>query len=169
MTLKEEFGDLKGLKISYLGDGNNVLHSLLVLGAMLGINIHAACPPKLFPNQNVVKQAIKIGKSTGSEIKISDDVDTVCRGAVAIYTDVWVSMGDEEEKRIRTKLLSPYQVDEELFKITQEDAVFMHCLPAHRGEEVTSTVLDGKRSIVYKQAENRMHCQKTLLKFLLGT
>ena len=167
MTLKEIFGDLKGIKISYLGDGNNVLHSLLILGAMLGINIHAACPTELFPDKNVVKNANQIAKSTGSEIKISNDIESTCSETMAIYTDVWVSMGDEEEKELRSKLLSPYQVNEKLFELTHKDAVFMHCLPAHREDEVTGNILDGKRSIVYKQAENRMHCQKTLLKFLL--
>ncbi len=167
MTLKEQFKSYKDMKISYLGDGNNVLHSLLILGAMLGINIHAACPKELFPNEAVVKHAKKIAKSTGSDITISDDIESTCSEAMAIYTDVWVSMGDEEEKDFRTKLLSPFQVNEKLFKLTHKDAVFMHCLPAHRGEEVTNDILDGKRSIVYKQAENRMHCQKTLLKFLL--
>ena len=167
MTLKEEFNDINGLKVSYVGDGNNVLHSLLILGAMLGINIHAACPKELFPNGNVVKKAMEIAKSTGSEIKISDNIESACSDAMAIYTDVWVSMGDEEEKKNRSELLSPYQVNEELFKLAHKDAVFMHCLPAHRGEEVTGDVLDGKRSIVYKQAENRLHCQKTLLKFLI--
>ena len=167
MTLKEKYKKFRDIKISYLGDGNNVLHSLLVLGAMLGVNIHAACPTELFPNEDIVKYAKEIAKSTGAQITISNDIESACSETMAIYTDVWVSMGDEEEKDFRTKLLTPFQVNEKLFKLTDKNAVFMHCLPAHRGEEVTDDILDGKRSIVYKQAENRMHCQKTLLKFLL--
>ncbi|MEK6712139.1 MAG: ornithine carbamoyltransferase [Nitrospinota bacterium] len=168
LTLLERFGDLKGLKLAYLGDGNNVAHSLLIVGGLIGVSVTVACPPKLMPSPGVVARARKLASASGAEIHVTNDIRAACQGAHALYTDVWTSMGQEGKEAARHKALAPYGVHGELFHWTDKDAVFMHCLPAHRGQEVTAEVIDGPRSVVFQQAGNRLHAQKVLLEILLG-
>ncbi len=169
LTLWERFGPVEGLKVTYLGDGNNVVHSLLLVGALIGVNVSAACAPGYEPDSGVVAKARELATVSGAEIIVTDDVRAACEGANAIYTDVWVSMGQEAEADQRRKAFAPYQVKNELFQRAEKDAVFMHCLPAHRGEEVTAEVIDGERSVVFEQAGNRLHAQKILLEILGGS
>lgn len=168
LTLREKFGTMEGLKIAYLGDGNNVLHSLLLVAAPLGISVSAACPPPYHPDSGVVDEALELASGSGASVYIGDNIEEACKGAHAIYTDVWASMGQEDEAAERRKALLPYQVHGEVFHGADKNAIFMHCLPAHRGEEVTAEIIDGPRSVVFDQAENRLHAQKALLELLLG-
>jgi len=168
LTMREHYGTLEGLKLAYLGDGNNVLHSLLVVGALIGVDVSAACPEGYWPDSEILEQARGSAQESNARIHITDDVAEACAGAHAVYTDVWASMGQEDENERRQKILAPYQVNEEVFRAAHEDAVFMHCLPAHRGEEVTADVIDGPRSVVFTQAGNRLHAQKILLQILAG-
>jgi ornithine carbamoyltransferase len=161
MTLEERFGSLDGLRLAYVGDGNNVCHSLMLLGSAAGIEVAVATPADLEPDEAIAKQA-------GDLVTIGNDPRAAAAGAHAIYADVWVSMGDEHEAARRRRLLEPFRVDEELMAEAREDAVALHCLPAHPGEEITEGVLYGERSAVWDQAENRLHTQKALLEFLLG-
>jgi ornithine carbamoyltransferase len=167
-TLQEKFGDLGKVHVAYVGDGNNVAHSLLLTAATLGSSIAVATPAGYEPRPEVVAAARKIGKQTGAIIEITNDAQSAVTGADAIYTDVWASMGQEAEAIERAKVFLPYQVNKKLFSRAATNAVFMHCLPAHRGEEVTAEVIDSARSVVYDQAENRMHVQKAILLSLLG-
>lgn len=168
LTMREHFGTLDGLKLAYLGDGNNVLHSLLVVGALIGVDISAACPKGYWPDSKILEQARGSAQESSARIHITEDAAEACAGAHAVYTDVWASMGQEDENERRQKDLAPYQVNEDVFRCANEDAVFMHCLPAHRGEEVTADVIDGPRSVVFTQAGNRLHAQKILLQILAG-
>jgi ornithine carbamoyltransferase len=161
LTLKERFGELKRLRLTYVGDGNNVCHSLMLLGARVGLQVAVATPDSLRPDASVVAAA-------GDTVELSDDPLAAASGAHAIYTDVWVSMGDEATANSRRELLRPYQLNEELLAAAREDAVVLHCLPAHPGEEITRELLYGERSAVWDQAENRLHAQKALLEFLLA-
>jgi ornithine carbamoyltransferase len=135
---------------------------------MIGVHVSAACAPGYEPDAEIVNQARNLAANSGAEILITDEVRDACEGANAVYTDVWTSMGQEDEAEQRRKALAPYQVQEEIFQNTDKDAVFMHCLPAHRGEEVTDEVIDGPRSVVFQQAGNRLHAQKILLEMLGG-
>ena len=166
-TLKEKAKDLTNLKLAYIGDGNNVCHSLLFAAAKVGSKMSVATPPGYEPNSEIVKQAEEDGKETGASFLITDNPSEAVEDADAVYTDAWASMGQEEEKVDRAKIFSSYQVNKELMAKAREDTVFMHCLPAHRGEEVTDDVLDSPRSIVYDQAENRLHVQKIIMLLLL--
>ena len=168
LTMREHYGTLDGLKLAYLGDGNNVLHSLLIVGALIGVDISAACPKGYWPDSEILEQARRAARESSAHIHITEDAEEACAGAHAVYTDVWASMGQEEENERRQKVLAPYQVNEEVFRAANEGAVFMHCLPAHRGEEVTADVIDGPRSVVFTQAGNRLHAQKILLQILAG-
>ncbi len=168
LTLQEKFGDLRGVKLAYVGDGNNVAHSLLLSAASLGSAIRVATPEGYRPNPEIVKQAKKIASTTGAKIEILTDVQKAIAGADAVYTDVWASMGQESEAAQRKEIFGPYQVNERLFERAALHALFMHCLPAHRGEEVTDEVIDSARSVVFDQAENRLHVQKAILLMLLG-
>jgi ornithine carbamoyltransferase len=168
-TLEEKFGELKNLHLAYVGDGNNVAHSLMLAAAALGTGISVATPEGYEPNAEITAAAKRIARATGAFIEITNDVVKAVTGANAIYTDVWASMGQESEAAERAKIFAPYQVNEELFSHAAPDAYFMHCLPAHRGEEVTAEVIDSPRSIVFDQAENRMHVQKAILLLLLGS
>jgi len=168
LTLRERFGSLENLKVAYLGDGNNVLHSLLLVGALIGVSVTGACPVEYLPEEKVLSRARKLAEASGAEVRITQDVEKACRGASAIYTDVWASMGQEDEKEVRHKILLPYRVHGELFHLAAQNAVFLHCLPAHRGEEVTGEVIDGPRSVVFQQAGNRLHAQNVLLEMLVG-
>ncbi|MBI5355853.1 MAG: ornithine carbamoyltransferase [Candidatus Aenigmarchaeota archaeon] len=166
LTLQEKFGKLMGLKLAYVGDGNNVCNSLLIGCAMAGVHISVGCPNSHAPNKDVIREANNIAKSTGSKIEIVDDPVDAVRNAHAIYTDTWVSMGDEAQKEEREKIFKNYQVNSVLGHYATPNWVFMHCLPAHRGQEVTNDVIDGKHSVVWDEAENRLHIQKAILAFL---
>ena len=170
LTLWERFGRLKGLKLAYVGDGNNVCNSLLLGCTKVGMDISVACPYGYEPDPEAVKWAFDNAARTGSTIIITDDPIEAVRDAHAIYTDTFMSMHvPEEEREKRMEVFVPrYQVRPELFEYARPDAVFMHCLPAHRGEEVAAEVIDGPRSIVFEQAENRLHAQKALLLFVFG-
>ncbi|HUJ39523.1 MAG TPA: ornithine carbamoyltransferase [Candidatus Acidoferrales bacterium] len=167
-TLEERFGNLRGFKLAFVGDGNNVCHSLLLAGARLGVNLKIATPPNYKPDSAIVAEARLAAKETKGRIELLTEPAEAVSGAQAVYTDVWASMGQEQEASEREKEFSRYQVNDELMAHALPDAVFMHCLPAHRGLEVTETVLESPRSIVYDQAENRMHAQKALLLTLLA-
>lgn len=167
-TILEKKGKLKGVKLVFLGDGgNNVAQSLLIASAKLGVIITISSPPKYRPSKEVLEVAEEAAKHSGSQIDFIEDPYEAVKEADVIYTDVWVSMGQEKEKETRIKELSKYQVNIELMKHAKKDAIFMHCLPAHRGQEVTDDVIDGPWSVVWDQAENRMHTQKALLALLL--
>ena len=168
LTMREHYGTLENLKLAYLGDGNNVLHSLLIVGALVGVEISAACPKGHWPDSKILEQARHFAQESNAQIHITADTEEACAGAHAVYTDVWASMGQENENDRRRKALAPYQVNEKVFRGANKDAIFMHCLPAHRGEEVTANVMDGPRSVVFAQAGNRLHAQKILLEILAG-
>ena len=168
LTLEEHFGSLKGMNFTYVGDGNNVCHSLMLTGAQLGANVTVATPRGYSPDIEIVTLAREMAEANGSEIRLTQDPHAGAENADAVYTDVCVSMGFEHESTKRAPIFRPYQVNEALMTLAAKDAVFMHCLPAHRGAEVTDAVLDGPQSIVFDQAENRMHAQKALLLLLLG-
>jgi ornithine carbamoyltransferase len=167
-TLQERFGDLKNLCLAYVGDGNNVAHSLLLTCACLGSRIHIATPAGYQPNAGIVAQARQIAKQTGALIQIGTDPHQAVAGVDAIYTDAWTSMGQERETEVRERIFPPYQLNKELAAEANSNAVFMHCLPAHRGQEITDEIIDCERSLVFEQAENRMHVQKAILFLLLS-
>jgi ornithine carbamoyltransferase len=167
-TLREHFGSVRGLKLAFVGDGNNVSHSLMLNAARLGMDFALANPVKYDPNPLVVAEAQKIAAETGARLTFGNDPAAAVKGAHAVYTDVWASMGAENEAAERRTAFADYQVDDELFNQAEPNAVFMHCLPAKRGEEVTDSVVENKRSVVFDQAENRLHAQKALLLMLLG-
>lgn len=167
LTLQDVFGRLKGIKLAYVGDGNNVAHSLLLTGAKLGVEVAVATPPSYAPDPEIVATASEIAGQTGAAVRVLHDPVEAVRGAHAVYTDVWASMGSEHEADTRREHFRSYQVTEKLFRAARPDAVFLHCLPAHRGEEVEAAVLESPRSVVFDQAENRLHAQKALLWLLL--
>jgi ornithine carbamoyltransferase len=168
LTLRERFGDLKNVRLAYVGDGNNVAHSLLLTTACLGSSIRVATPAGYEPAVDIIAAARKIADETGAEIELMNDPREAVAGADAVYTDAWVSMGQEGETEKREKLFPPYQVNAELMAKAAPHAVFMHCLPAHRGLEVTDEVMDSEQSLIFEQAENRLHVQKAILYLLLG-
>ena len=167
-TLQERFGDLKKISLAYVGDGNNVAHSLLLTCACLGSSIRIATPRGYSPNAQIVADARKIAKQTGARIELFTDPHAAVAGVDAVYTDAWASMGQEQEAGQRAAIFPPYQVNRQLMAEAATHAVFMHCLPAHRGEEVTDEVMDSENSVVFEQAENRLHVQKSILYLLLG-
>jgi ornithine carbamoyltransferase len=167
VTLHERFGRLPGLKLAYLGDGNNVASSLMAVGAIAGLEVAVATPPELEPSHDAMALASEHADGGGA-VSLTHDPAAAAEGAHALYTDVWVSMGDEGEVERRRRLLSPYRLDAGLLSRAREEAVAMHCLPAHPGEEISEEVLYGERSAVWDQAENRLHAQKALLELLLG-
>jgi ornithine carbamoyltransferase len=166
-TIQEEFGKLKGLQLVYVGDGNNMTHSLMIIAAKTGVNCRVVCPPGYDPDSNILKSAQKEGKKNGSRIEVIHKVEGSVKGADVVYTDVWASMGQESEKERRVRDFQSYRVDEKLMAESPK-AIFLHCLPAHRGEEVSAGVIDGKQSRVWDQAENRLHAQKAVLVTLMG-
>ncbi|MEX2533094.1 MAG: ornithine carbamoyltransferase [Nitriliruptoraceae bacterium] len=168
LTLQDEFGALRGRRLTYVGDGNNVAHSLLLAGAKVGMHVDVAHPAGYAPDANVVKRAHAIAADTGAVITVTTDVDAVVDGTDALYADVWTSMGQEAEAQTRLNVFTPYQITQQMLDRASDTAIFLHCLPAHRGEEVTAEVIDGPRSRVFDQAENRMHAQKAVLRALLG-
>jgi ornithine carbamoyltransferase len=167
-TIVEKFGDLKGLKLAYVGDGNNTCHSLIDAAAKLGVDLWIATPEGFEPNHRIVNEAEKVAKDNGSRIEILNDPKEAVQNASIVYTDVWASMGQEAETEDRAAVFADYRVDSELMSCAKRDAVFMHCLPAHRGYEVAPSVIDSPQSIVYDQAENRLHVQKAILHLLMG-
>ncbi len=169
LTLAERFGDVKDITLAYVGDGNNVAHSLMLTAACLGSSIRIATPPGFEPNAQIVAAANGLAEETGAHIELFTDLHEAVSGADAIYTDAWVSMGQEAETSGRMKIFPPYQVNSELMAEAASDAVFLHCLPAHRGLEVTDAVMDSEQSLIFEQAENRLHVQKAILYLLLGS
>ncbi|MBT8197827.1 MAG: ornithine carbamoyltransferase [Acidimicrobiia bacterium] len=158
-----EHRDLPGTVLTYVGDGNNVAHSLLLAGALMGMEVRVAHPDGYAPAENVVAEAARIAGVHGGAIEVGTDVDSLVSGSDVVYTDVWASMGQEEEAAERARVFAPYRVDGRLFGLAADDALFLHCLPAHRDEEVTHEVLEHERSFVFDQAENRLHAFKAVL------
>ncbi len=167
-TLQEKFGNLKKVTLAYVGDGNNVMHSLLLTAALLGSKIRIATPKGYGPNPQILSDAQEIAKTTGAMIQLMTDPHVAVGGVDAVYTDAWTSMGHEHETEERARIFPPYQVNEKLMSEAAPHAAFMHCLPAHRNEEVTDAVIDSPASVVFDQAENRMHIQKAILMMLVG-
>ncbi|MCS7007412.1 MAG: ornithine carbamoyltransferase [Thermoleophilia bacterium] len=167
MTLRERFGTLAGLRLAYVGDGNNVCHSLMRLAARFGMHFVAATPPGYEPAERVVAGARADAEASGGSVTLVVDPREGVRGAHAIYTDVWTSMGRDAEREERRRALAPYRVDDELLALADPDAVAMHCLPAHVGEEITAEVLYGPRCLAWEQAENRLHTQKALMALVI--
>ena len=168
-TINEIKGTLQGVKVVYIGDGNNMAHSLMIGAAMMGMDLTVVAPKAYQPEKNVVAKAMKLAKEHRANIQVMDNPVDAVEGADVIYTDVWASMGQEEEQAKRELHFKDYQVNAKLLSLAKPDVHFMHCLPAHRGEEVTAEVIDGKHSVVFQQAENRLHAQKALMTALMGT
>jgi ornithine carbamoyltransferase len=168
LTLQERFGNLKNITLAYVGDGNNVAHSLLLTCACLGSSIRIATPKGYEPNTKILADARKLAKQTGAKIELLTDPQAAVAGADAVYTDAWASMGQENEANQRAKIFAPYQVNPKLMSQAAPHAAFLHCLPAHRGEEVTNEIMDSENSVIFEQAENRLHAQKAILYLLLG-
>jgi ornithine carbamoyltransferase len=166
-TLQEHFGDLHNVHLAYVGDGNNVAHSLMLAAASLGASITVGTPAGYEPQANMLWAAGKIAAVTGATVKVTNDPVEAVTGADAVYTDLWAGMGQEQEAAERRKIFLPFQVNNKLFSKAAKHAVFMHCLPAHRGDEVTGSVIDSPRSVVFDQAENRLHIQKAIMVLLL--
>ncbi|MFZ5987001.1 MAG: ornithine carbamoyltransferase [Bacillota bacterium] len=167
-TVYEHKGKLKGLKLAYVGDGNNVANSLLHGCAKVGMDIAVAAPKGYWCDSQIVSEAQEDAKASGSKIILTEDPVEAVKGADVIYTDTWVSMGQESEKESRLKIFMPYQVNGELFSKAKDDAIFLHCLPAYRGYEVTEDVIDGPQSAIFDEAENRLHVQKAIMALLMG-
>ncbi|GAB6927522.1 ornithine carbamoyltransferase [Paenibacillus sp. JCM 10914] len=167
-TVLEHKGKLKGLKMAFVGDGNNMAHSLLIGGAKMGMHVAVASPKGYEADASIVKLSEEIAAQTGGSITITQDPVEAAKGADVIYTDVWASMGFEEEQAQREAAFADFQVNEELVKVAKSDYLFLHCLPAHRGEEVSEGVIDGGNSVIFDQAENRLHAQKALMVALMA-
>jgi ornithine carbamoyltransferase len=167
LTIQESFGELEGLTLTYVGDGNNVAYSLLLGGALMGMKVNVATPEGYQLSDDVVKKAKTLAKNE-NDIQVTTDAIAAVKGSQVIYTDVWASMGQEESAQSRIPIFQPYQVNDELLSHGDPEVIVLHCLPAHRGEEITDEVIEGKHSKVWDEAENRMHAQKALLASLLG-
>ncbi|PSO77503.1 MAG: ornithine carbamoyltransferase [Cyanobacteria bacterium QH_9_48_43] len=167
LTIQECFGSLSGVTLTYLGDGNNVAHSLLLSCALMGMNFRLAAPDVYQPDNSIVQKAKQLARE-GTEITLTNEPKAAVRGAQVLYTDVWASMGEEASANSRIPVFQPYQVNEQLLSEAEPEAIVLHCLPAHRGEEITDAAIEGQQSQVWNQAENRMHAQKALLAKLLG-
>lgn len=168
LTVRDEFGSFEGRVLTYVGDGNNVAHSLLLAGAAVGLGIRVAHPEGYAPDGSVVARAIALASAHGSEITVTTDPQAAAADAHALYADVWASMGQETESVARAKVFAPYALGVDLVALAADDAIVLHCLPAHRGEEIAAEVIDGPRSRVFDQAENRLHAQKAVLAMLVG-
>ncbi|HZO90588.1 MAG TPA: ornithine carbamoyltransferase, partial [Chthonomonadaceae bacterium] len=169
LTLQEYKGELgNNLKLAYIGDGNNVLHALLLACAKVGVNLTAACPQGYAPDPAYIAEAQRIGQETGAQIALVTDPAEAAQGADALYTDVWASMGQEEEQQVRAQVFAPYQINMELVRQAKPDAICLHCLPAHRGEEIADDIMEAYKKPILDQAENRLHTQKALLALILG-
>lgn len=168
LTVKEHLGKLKGIKMAYVGDGNNVCNSLMLGCAMVGMDLSCGCPKGYEPDPGVLKKAKAIAKKNGCKLKVVESPREAAKDADVVYTDVWVSMGQEEEQKLREKIFKPYQVNDDLMSVAHKKAIVMHCLPAHRGMEITDEVIDSPASVVMDQAENRLHAQKAIMVALMG-
>lgn len=166
-TIQETFGQLEGLTMTYLGDGNNVAHSLLLGGVLMGMNVRLACPEGYLPSPEIVKQAQALATKP-EQVLITQDIQGAVENAHVLYTDVWASMGQEEETEQRIPIFMPYQINQDLVNSAHKDAIVLHCLPAYREKEITDKVMEGSQSRIWDQAENRMHAQKALMACLLG-
>ena len=167
LTVKEHLGDWEGKKICFVGDGNNVCNSLLLIAPLLGMDMSVACPKGYEPAEEILKTAHEYAEENNTEIVISDDIGVALENVDVVYTDVWVSMGDEAEEKQRKIDFAPFQVNSDLMSLANDGAIFMHCLPAIRGQEVSGEVIDGPQSVVYDEAENRMHAQKAVLYYYM--
>ena len=167
LTLQEHFGDLRNVHLAFLGDGNNVAHSLMLAAASLGATISVGTPQGYEPSEDVLTAARELAAASGGQVLVVNDPLQAVAGADAVYTDVWASMGQEDEAAERRKIFLPFQVNQKLFSYAAKHALFMHCLPAHRGDEVAAAVIDSPRSVVFDQAENRLHIQKAIMVLLL--
>lgn len=167
-TVLEVKGRLEGLTLAYIGDGNNVCQSLLLCCALSGMNMTAACPSEYHPHADILQEAKQIAEETGCRIRVVEDPEDAAKGADILYTDVWVSMGEEEEKETKLKAFQGYQINSELLKIAAIDALVMHCLPAYRGLEITDDVMEGSHSIIWQQGENKMYGAAAILDFFLA-
>lgn len=167
-TVQEKMGELKGRKLVYVGDGNNMAHSLMFACAKVGMNMVCASPKGYQPDPEILRLAQADAEKTGCTITVEEDLFKAATGADVLYTDVWASMGEEAEKEVRVKALHNYQINKELLAAAKEDAIVLHCLPAHRGEEITEDVLEGSHSVVFDEAENRLHVQKAIMVLLMS-
>ena len=167
LTVKEHLGDWAGKKICFVGDGNNVCNSLLLIAPLLGMDMSVACPKGYEPDEEILKTAGEYADENNTEITVTDDIGVALENVDVVYTDVWVSMGDEAEAAQREKDFAPFQVNSDLMGLANPGAIFMHCLPAIRGQEVTAEVIDGPQSVIFDEAENRMHAQKAVLYYYL--
>lgn len=168
MTIREWKGKLQGLNLTFIGDGNNVAHSLMYGGAKVGLNVTIACPSGYEPMPQVVEEARRIAAGNGCQIAVTNNIKEAAEGADILYTDVWASMGQEDEAEKRRQAFRKYQINSELLKLAKPDAMVLHCLPAHRGEEITDEVMDGPQSAVFDEAENRLHAHKAIMVALMG-
>jgi ornithine carbamoyltransferase len=168
LTIIEKLGGLRGVKLTYLGDGNNMANSLLELGAMTGMHVTIGCPAGYEPDAGVLARCREAAVATGARLEVVRDPMLAAEGADVIYTDVWASMGQEHEHALRAQVMLPYQVNERIMARARKGAIFMHCLPAHRGEEVAAAVIDGPQSVVFDEAENRLHVQKAILAAIMA-
>ncbi len=168
LTLRERYGELEGRTLAFVGDGNNIAHSLMLAAPLVGLGLRIATPAGYEPDPGITRLALERAEASGSELRLLEDPQAAVRSADAVYTDAWYSMGQENERELRLPIFQPYRVDAELLRAARPGAVVLHCLPAHRGEEITDEVLDGCQSAVLDQAENRLHVQKAVLSVLLG-
>lgn len=168
LTIQEHLGGFKGRKLTYVGDGNNMAHSLMEGGALVGMDVTIACPSGFTPNAEITKKANEIAKKNGCSIVVTDDIEAAAKDAAVLYTDVWASMGQEAEAEDRKVKFKDYQINEKLLKLAESDAIVLHCLPAHRGEEITHDTLEKYAQVIFDQAENRLHAQKAVLAALIG-
>ncbi len=168
LTIKELKGDLKNLKVAYIGDGDNVCHSLIYAFSLLGGRLYVATPKRFPPQREIVEEVRGFAKISGAELVFSHNVEEIAQNADVLYTDVWVSMGKEKEKHKRRRIFKNFQINDKILAKANKDCIVMHCLPAHRGEEITDSVMDGPRSVVFDQAENRLYSAKAILVYCLG-
>lgn len=168
LTILEKRGKLKGLKLAYIGDGNNIAHSLMEGGAKVGMKVVIACPKKFLPHHNIVKETAEVARKNGGNVEVIHDPVKAAEGADILYTDVWVSMGQEKEKQARVRTFKPYQINQRLVAQAKPDVLVMHCLPAHRGEEITAEVMEGPHSVIFDQADNRLPMQEAILERWVG-
>ena len=167
LTIREHFGSFENKKICFVGDGNNVCNSLLLIAPLLGMDMSVACPKGYEPAEEILETAREYAKENNTEIVVSDDIGVALENVDVVYTDVWISMGDEAETKQRKLDFAPFQVNSDLMSLANDGAIFMHCLPAVRGQEVTSEVIDGPQSVIFDEAENRMHAQKAILYYFM--
>lgn len=167
-TMREKFHRLEGLKLAYVGDAANVANSLLEGCSIIGIDISLACPKGYQPTDEMIAQAYKNAEKSGAKVVITESIEEAVKDADALYTDIWVSMGKEEESKKRFEDLKDYQINSDVLKLAKRDAIVMHCLPAHRGEEITDDVIEGPQSVVFDEAENRLHAQKAIMALIMG-